>query len=170
MIRVYRAFMRRASIVKPVIVLMSCTGLLTSVTGCSAAGPDPAAAPPATSPAANSAPTAPGDGAVPAVSANGAAPGSPASNDFRAACRIAAAMPRTGEAIEIDEHAIKTLIGYAQTTGVASIEQRGAELEARYSAWLASDIGDDSATALDDMLDTVGQINDACVQAAITVP
>ena len=70
--------------------------------------------------------------------------------------------------MDIDEQAVKAIIENAGKSGVESIEQAGAQLQVRYSAWLRAEIGDESANALDDLLDAVGRINSACIDAAVT--
>jgi hypothetical protein len=141
----YRACMRRAQILTAIIVMMS-------IPACGPGGPEPAAAPPATSRAS----LAPAD--APASSTTGAV----------TACKLAAEAPRTGETVDIDEQAVRATIDNAGKSGVESIEQAGTQLQARYSAWLRADIGDESAKALDDLLDAVGRINSACIDVGVT--
>jgi len=142
----YRAHMWRAQILTAIIVMMS-------VSACSPADSEPAAVPPATS-SASLAPSA--------------APASSTTAEAVTACKLAAEAPRTGEAVDIDEPAVKATIENAGKSGVESIEQAGTQLQVRYSAWLRAEIGDESANALDDLLDAVGRINSACIDAAIT--
>ncbi|GIF22435.1 hypothetical protein Ate02nite_51650 [Paractinoplanes tereljensis] len=123
-----------------------------SVSACGAAGSEPAAARPATS--------------VASVAAS-AGSASPTAAEAVAACKLAAAAPRPGEAIDIDEPAIKDLIANAGKSGVESIEKAGAQVQDRYSAWLRADIGDESANAQDDLLDAAGRVNRACIDAAV---
>jgi hypothetical protein len=137
--------MRHAPTLTAVIVMMS-------VSACSPAGPEPAAAPPATSPSAHPA---------------AAAPASSATAEAVTACKLAAKTPRAGEAVDLDEPTIKAIIDNAGKSGIESIEQAGAQLQTRYSAWLHSTIGDESANALDDILNAVGRIDSACVDAAL---
>jgi len=125
-----------------------------SVSGCSPADSEPAAAPPAR-PAASLAPSA-----APASSSTTA--------EAVKACKLAAEAPRTGEAVDIDEPAVKATIENAGKSGVESIEQAGTQLQVRYSAWLSAEIGDESANALDDLLDAMGRINSACIDAGVT--
>jgi hypothetical protein len=141
--------MRHASILTAMIVLMS-------VSACTAAGPEPAAAPPATS------------FAAPATPAASPAPASAATAEAAKACELAAEAPRTGEAVEVDEQAIKAIIDNAGKSGVAAIEQAGTQVRARYTAWLDAAIGDEAANAADDLLDAVGLLRTACTDAGVT--
>ncbi|RSM46275.1 hypothetical protein DMB66_49875 [Actinoplanes sp. ATCC 53533] len=97
-----------------------------------------------------------------------AAPASSTTAEAVAACKLAAEAPRTGEAVDIDEQAVKATIENAGKSGIESVEQAGTQLQVRYSAWLRAEIGDESANALDDLLDAVGRVNSACIEAAVT--
>lgn len=130
--------MRRAQFLAVVILTMS-------VSACGQDAPAPAPAPPAAS-----------------TSVPSAAP------EAAEACKLAAGTPRTGEAIEIDEQTIKSLIEYAGKSRVASIEKAGAQLKEHYSTWLDAPIGDEAATAQDRILDAAGQVREACTTAGIT--
>jgi hypothetical protein len=140
--------MRPAKILTAMILMMS-------VPACDSGDPAPAAPPPATSPT--------------ALAPSGA-PASSATAEAVAACRLAAQAPGTGEAIEIDEQMVRTVIDDAAKSGVDSIEQAGAQVQTKYSAWLNADAGDEAASALDDVLDAVGRVHNACVDAAVTTP
>jgi hypothetical protein len=140
--------MRRAQILTAIIVMMS-------VSACNPADSESTAAPPATSPASL---------------APSAAPASSTTAEAVTACKLAAEAPRTGEAVDIDEQAVKATIKNAGKSGVASIEQAGAQLQVRYSAWLRAEIGDEAANAFDDLLDAMGRINSACIAAAVHAP
>ncbi|WP_221329468.1 hypothetical protein [Actinoplanes sp. L3-i22] len=134
--------MRPAKILTAMIVLMS-------VSACGPDEPAPAAAPPAAS-----------AGASPAASAAPAATW--ASPEAGKACKLAAEAPRPGEAIEIDEQAIKAIVENAGKSGIPRMETAGAEIQARYTAWLNAKIGDEAAKAQDDLLTAVGQFDSAC--------
>jgi hypothetical protein len=123
---------------------------LLPVSACSRAGSEPAAAGPATSPPSRAA---------------SVAPASPATAEEVAACKLAAKAPRAGEAIDLDEKAIKDIIADAGKSGRESIKQAGTQVQARYSAWLHAEIGDEAAKALDDLLDAVGRLHRACIAA-----
>jgi hypothetical protein len=159
--------MRRAPILTAMIVLMS-------VGACRPA--DPSAAPAVTATASPATPSAvPASGAPPSggPASGGPASGGPASFSAAAAvaaCKPAARAPRPGEAIDLDERAVKAIIDNAGRSGVATIEQAGDQVRDRYSAWLHANIGDEAAKALDDLLGAVGRVNEACVKAAVTVP
>jgi hypothetical protein len=143
--------MRRAQILTATIVMMT-------VSGCGPADPQPAAAPSATAATSPPAAIATSEGPVPSIAA-----------EAGAACQLAAEAPRTGEAVDIDEEAIKAIIGYAGKSGIESIAQAGTQVESGYAAWLGAPIGDESANALDDLLDAVAGLNSACVDAAVRV-
>lgn len=141
--------MRRSRIVPALLALMS-------VSACTAS-PTPAIPLPARSPF-----------AAPA-SASASAPATvPVSADAAKACELAAAAPRPGEAIEIDEEQIKNIIGYAGTSAVESLERAGAKVRTGYSAWLKAGIGDEAATASDRLLEAVAELKSACVEAGLT--
>lgn len=84
------------------------------------------------------------------------------------ACELAAATPRPGETIELDEQAIKSLIDSATVTSVGPIRKAGDRLRSRYEAWLAAPIGDEAATATDEVLTAAAAVTTACTTAAIT--
>lgn len=129
--------MRRAQIFTAVILLMS-------VSACGSADPEPTAA-------------APSPSAVLSI-----APVASAAAEAGLTCKLAAAAPKTGEAIEIDEDMIKAIIANAGKSGVVGLEKAGAQVQARYTAWLGAAIGDEAAKAQDDLLDAVGQVRTAC--------
>ncbi|MEU4164925.1 hypothetical protein [Actinoplanes sp. NPDC026670] len=139
--------MRRSRIVPALLALMS-------VSACTAS-PTPAIPLPARSPFA-----APASASAPATV--------PVSADAAKACGLAAAAPRPGEAIEIDEEQIKSIIGYAGTSAVESLERAGAKVRTGYSAWLKAGIGDEAATASDKLLEAVAELKSACAEAGLT--
>ena len=143
--------MRRVPVLSAIILLMS-------VSACGPADAEPAAVTPATSPASRAASVAPAS----------VAPASSITAQGLTACKLAAAAPRTGEAIEIDEQAVKAIIANAGKSGVAGIERAGTQVQSRYSAWLGAGIGDGAAKAQDDLLDAVGRVRSACVAAGAT--
>jgi hypothetical protein len=136
--------------------ILTATIVLMSVSACGTTDPAPAAAPPATS------------AAAPATPAASPAPTPATAAEAATACRLAAASPRTGEAVEIDETAIKAIIANAAKSGAAPVERAGIEVQARYATWLRAAIGDESATAMDDLLDAVGRLRSACTAAGVT--
>ncbi|GAB7044695.1 MULTISPECIES: hypothetical protein [Catenuloplanes] len=142
--------MRRAQILTATIVMMT-------VSACGSADPQPAVTPSAT--VATSPPTA--------IATSAAGPVSSIAAEAGTACELAAEAPRTGEAIDIDEQAIKAIIDNAGKSGIESIAQAGTQVQTRYAAWLGAPIGDESANALDDLLDAVAVLNGACIDAAV---
>lgn len=140
--------MRRVEILTAVVLMMS-------VSGCGSADPAPVAAPTVTSPAVSIEP-------MPS-----ATPVSSAAAEAGVACKLAAGMPKTGEAVDIDEETVKKIIANAEKSGIAGIERAGAQLRVKYDAWSSSAIGDTSATAMDELLDAVGRIRSACEEAAV---
>ncbi|BCJ56297.1 hypothetical protein Asp14428_77720 [Actinoplanes sp. NBRC 14428] len=134
--------MRRAKILTAIIVM-------TAVSACGPAESGPAAAPPASPPAAR------------------ASSASPATREAVAACKLAAAAPRKGEAVELDEQAVKSMIKNAGASGLDGVARAGAQVQARYSAWLGAAIGDGAANAMDDVLDAVGKLEKACAEAGV---
>ncbi|MFI1992981.1 hypothetical protein [Actinoplanes sp. NPDC020271] len=134
--------------------VFTATIVMLSVAGCGPADAGPVVAPVRSA-------VAPVSSAVAS-----AAPASPGAQAVRA-CRLAAAAPRAGEAVELDEPAVKAIIQSAGKSGVAGVERAGAQVQARYEAWLRADLGDEAANALDDLLDSVGLITRACAEAAV---
>lgn len=126
---------------------------LLSVSACTTASP---------------APTAPVPVSVPASAVVSSPASGPVSADAAKACELAAQAPRPGEAIEIDEQQIKTIIGYAATSAVEGVERAGAKVDTGYSAWLKAGLGDKAATASDRLLEAVAGLKDACVEAGLT--
>jgi hypothetical protein len=142
------AGMRRSKILPAMLALMS-------VSACTTASPAPALPIPASTPV-----------SVPASTSVPAAVG--VSADAVKACELAAEAPRPGEAIEIDENTIKTIIEYAGRSAVEGVERAGAQVKTGYSAWLKAGIGDEAATASDRLLEAVGRLDRACVEAGVT--
>ncbi|BEL05428.1 hypothetical protein Q0Z83_036190 [Actinoplanes sichuanensis] len=105
---------------------------------------------------------------VPASAVVSSPASGPVSADAAKACELAAQAPRPGEAIEIDEQQIKTIIGYAATSAVEGVERAGAKVDTGYSAWLKAGLGDKAATASDRLLEAVAGLKDACVEAGLT--
>ncbi|WP_436529329.1 hypothetical protein [Actinoplanes sp. HUAS TT8] len=140
--------------------ILTMTIALMSVSACGPADPDPAAAP--ASPAAVATPAATAEAATSEPAASEVA-----TPEAGQACKLAAAAPRAGEAIDVDEPAIKAIIDKAGKSGVAGIEQAGTQVRARYDAWLTATIGDESAQAMDELLNAVGQVGRACTAAGV---
>ncbi|GAA2712724.1 hypothetical protein [Actinoplanes palleronii] len=152
--------MRHVQIFTAVLVLLS-------VSACGPADPAPAAAPQAPSSAAAAEKATPVSSPSARTDATAEGTAEKATAEAGTACKLAAKAPRTGEAMEIDESMIKAIVTNAAKSGIARIEQAGAQVQSRYKAWLSTAIGDDAANAQDDLLDAVGRLHSACVAAAV---
>lgn len=80
---------------------------------------------------------------------------------------LAAKIPAAGEAVEVDEQAVRSIIENAGKSNIESVKLAGAQLDGRYSAWLRTGAGGEAAQAQDDLLDAVGRVRSACIGAGV---